>query len=61
MSLLAWCPWPHQRPGRRAPWPAPAVDMAGGRQGTRDLCGRTSRRRLALPHNFGAWPARAFL
>src|SRR5664280_1832687 len=35
--------------------------MAGGRQGTRDLCGRTSRRRLALPHNFGAWPARAFL
>jgi len=51
MNLLAWCPWPHQRPGRRALWPAPTVDRAGGRHGTRDLCGRTSRRRLVLPHN----------
>src|SRR5450759_1494392 len=48
-------------PGPASSLASAAVDRAGGRHGTRDLCGRTSRRRLEPSHNFGAWPVRAFL
>jgi len=62
MNLLAWCPWPHQRSGRRAPWPArrstqhPRPAFSGARHATASDCVHCWRRHRAVPWWRGCGP-----